>query len=267
MKLKNIHLYNYIILFTVNCEVKINNSHDKLHIPHNTIVILEKNIFFDIEIVKTGPGRPYEIYDLDNDSLSILRDILEPIVIVPPEAYTQKRTLKDKVFKIKPCDIAVEFFHRLKGRGCDNFSRRCKLSYLVSKCENIFKLAVSLNGSVTIRFSEKITQLLFSDLTKKWKISDIADELNISEISVRKKLEQESISFNQLLLDVRMNKAVKYILQGDHQIGMIASLTGYTSTSYFIKTFKDYYGITPKQFHVEIKTNHCWNKTKNHLIR
>ncbi|HHS9596861.1 TPA: helix-turn-helix transcriptional regulator [Raoultella planticola] len=120
-------------------------------------------------------------------------------------------------------------------------------------------MAVSIYSSAAVSFSEKITQLLFTDLSKKWKLSDIADEMHISEISVRKKLEQESMNFNQLLLDVRMNRAAKYIVRSDYQIGIIASLVGYSSTSYFIKTFKDYYGITPKQFHLGIKENHCWD--------
>ncbi|HFZ1748366.1 TPA: helix-turn-helix transcriptional regulator [Klebsiella oxytoca] len=122
------------------------------------------------------------------------------------------------------------------------------------------KFAISLYGSVAVSFSEKIATLIFSDLSRKWKLSDVADEMHISEISVRKKLEQESINFNQLLLDVRMNQAAKLIIRSNHQISMVANLVGYSSISYFIKTFKDYYGITPKKFELGIKQNLYCNK-------
>ncbi|SPW57556.1 putative fimbrial operon positive regulatory protein FanR [Escherichia coli] len=115
--------------------------------------------------------------------------------------------------------------------------------------------AISLFSSVAVTFSERVVTLLFSDLTRKWKLSDIAEEMHISEISVRKRLEQECLNFNQLILDVRMNQAAKFIIRSDHQIGMIASLVGYTSVSYFIKTFKEYYGVTPKKFEIGIKEN------------
>ena len=95
--------------------------------------------------------------------------------------------------------------------------------------------------------------MILKDISKKWKLSDIADELNMSEISVRKKLDIEESNFNQLLLDARMNKAIKYLIKNTHQINIISSLVGYSSISYFIKTFKEYYGITPKQFEIGIR--------------
>ncbi|HHT5345448.1 AraC-like DNA-binding protein [Raoultella planticola] len=259
MKLKNIHLYNYVMLFTKNCELYIQKTDEQVFIPHRTIVILEKNTFFDISLIRKGSGEAYEYFELDGDALSCLSNILETTIKVSPESYTRKRALNERIFKIKSCSITIEFFDRLKDGVIDDLSKACKLAYLISKCEELPKLAVSIYSSAAVSFSEKITQLLFTDLSKKWKLSDIADEMHISEISVRKKLEQESMNFNQLLLDVRMNRAAKYIVRSDYQIGMIASLVGYASTSYFIKTFKDYYGITPKQFHLGIKENHCWD--------
>ncbi|MCE9860034.1 helix-turn-helix transcriptional regulator, partial [Raoultella planticola] len=75
------------------------------------------------------------------------------------------------------------------------------------------------------------------------------------------KLDLENINFNQLVLDARMNRAIKLLLKSDKQIGVISSLVGYSSVSYFIKTFKDYYGITPKKFEIGLKENFLFNKT------
>ncbi|MSG11395.1 AraC family transcriptional regulator, partial [Escherichia coli] len=36
-------------------------------------------------------------------------------------------------------------------------------------------------------------------------------------------------------------------------INSIANEVGYTSTSYFIRNFKEFFGITPKQFSLKVK--------------
>lgn len=59
MKLKNIHLYNYVMLFTKNCELYIQKTDEQVFIPHRTIVILEKNTFFDISLIRKGSGEAY----------------------------------------------------------------------------------------------------------------------------------------------------------------------------------------------------------------
>ncbi|HCQ8367396.1 TPA: helix-turn-helix domain-containing protein [Klebsiella oxytoca] len=260
MKLKNIHLYDYIVIYAKSCDLHITRGDEKVLILKHSIAILEKNIAFDIEIIRNGEGELYECFELSSELLSSLRYVLEPVFKVSTEDYTNRRDFKKKIFKIEPCSVTVEFFKKLKNCEVSNISSTYKLAYIISKCENLSDFATSLYSSVAVSFSEKITTLLFSDLSRRWKLSDIADQMHISEISVRKKLEMESINFNQLLLDVRMNQAAKLIIRSDHQIGIIASLVGYSSTSYFIKTFKDYYGITPKQFNIGIKENHCWYK-------
>ena len=94
-----------------------------------------------------------------------------------------------------------------------------------------------------------------TDTSRKWKLSDFSEIFHISEISIRKRLELEKVNFNKLVLEVRMNCAAKLIIRSEQQISMIANSVGYASVSYFIKTFKEYYGITPKQFEIGIKEN------------
>ncbi|CAD6024054.1 helix-turn-helix domain-containing protein [Escherichia coli] len=77
--------------------------------------------------------------------------------------------------------------------------------------------------------------------------------LNISEIAIRKKLEAEEISFNQILIDTRMQKAVRFILDHNYHISKVSEQTGMSSVSYFIKIFSNYYGVTPKKFYLYYK--------------
>ncbi|SQQ14525.1 putative phosphatidate cytidylyltransferase [Escherichia coli] len=56
MKLKNIHLYNYVVIYTKNCEIYINKGNEQVYIPPRTVAIFEKNISFNIETIRKGDG-------------------------------------------------------------------------------------------------------------------------------------------------------------------------------------------------------------------
>ncbi|HHW3955436.1 helix-turn-helix domain-containing protein [Raoultella planticola] len=253
MRLKNIHLYNYVIVFTNCCDLYLKTTEEEIFIPHKTIAILEKNISFDVRLVRKGNGTLYQSLDLDEDMLASLRNVVEPFVHISPEELTYKRSFKDKIFKIDSSLASVNIIETLANKDNSKISRTYKLAYLVSKCEDITRFALSLYSTVAITLKERVSNLILKDISKKWKLSDVAEELNMSEISIRKKLDMEESNFNQLLLDARMNKAIKYLIKNTYQINIISNLVGYSSISYFIKTFKEYYGLTPKQFEIGIR--------------
>ncbi|HDV8554419.1 AraC family transcriptional regulator, partial [Escherichia coli] len=104
-----------------------------------------------------------------------------------------------------------------------------------------------------ITFTEKLKKIIEADLSRGWKLSDLRDILHMSEVSIRKKLERENNNFNALVLDIRMQHATKMITSTEKHINRISYDVGYTSTSYFIRNFKNYFGITPKQFSLKVK--------------
>ena len=54
--------------------------------------------------------------------------------------------------------------------------------------------------------------------------------------------------FREYVILLRMQKAKELLLSTDEPVAGVAEQTGYRSTSYFIKTFKGYYGVTPIQY-------------------
>ncbi|HFV8764036.1 TPA: helix-turn-helix domain-containing protein, partial [Escherichia coli] len=62
------------------------------------------------------------------------------------------------------------------------------------------------------------------------------------------KLELENVNFKKLLIDFKMKKAVFLLKTTNKSIETISSELGYVYTSYFIKVFRNYFGVTPKQF-------------------
>lgn len=110
------------------------------------------------------------------------------------------------------------------------------------------KIVHSVVVSSAFSFTDKVRNLLSSDLSRKWRLNFVADVFNVSEITVRKRLEVEGTSFNTLLLELRMNHAMNLLQENEKQIHQISALIGINNPSYFIRLFKDFYGITPKQY-------------------
>ncbi|EFK8697504.1 helix-turn-helix domain-containing protein [Escherichia coli] len=96
----------------------------------------------------------------------------------------------------------------------------------------------------------KIRCIIYSQPSRIWKMKDIGQYLYMSESSIKRKLYEENTSFSQILLDVRMQHARRLMIS-ELSINKLATRCGYSSTSYFISTFRQYFGITP----MEMKKN------------
>ncbi|EON2115347.1 AraC family invasion system transcriptional regulator VirF, partial [Shigella sonnei] len=65
----------------------------------------------------------------------------------------------------------------------------------------------SISIASSLSFSDQIRKIVEKNIEKRWRLSDISNNLNLSEIAVRKRLESEKLTFQQILLDIRMHHA------------------------------------------------------------
>ncbi|EFA9039138.1 helix-turn-helix transcriptional regulator, partial [Escherichia coli] len=119
--------------------------------------------------------------------------------------------------------------------------------------DNIETLIYSLSKSKNKTITERLKDIIESDLSKTWQISDFAKILHMSESLIRKRLKGENINYNTLIVDIRMNYAFNMLMATEKNINIISREVGYVSTSYFISKFRNYFGITPKQFSIKVK--------------
>ncbi|HBC6373729.1 TPA: helix-turn-helix transcriptional regulator [Escherichia coli] len=116
--------------------------------------------------------------------------------------------------------------------------------------QNTFKLILF---SAATTFCNKLIDLIEKNLSKRWTLRIVSEEFNLSEVAIRKKLESEGICFRELLLEIRMKKAISLLIEGELSVSQISTNIGYRNTSYFISYFKDFFGITPKQLQSVLK--------------
>ncbi|MBN9668592.1 AraC family transcriptional regulator, partial [Escherichia coli] len=214
-----------------------------------SICYIEKNVVIDVALYVLGNGIPYEIFYINSNILSSVNKVMAPLLLHPIKI----KHVRKKIFNYQINETDQKVFETLNQSNLPQHRKIYKISYLLSKFSEIESLAYSLSVSTDTTFTEKIKMIIESDLSKSWRLHDLAKILHISEIAIRKKLEKENNNFNKLIVDIRMQNAAKLITTTEKHINNIAYDVGYMSTSYFIKNFKSYFGITPKQFSLKIK--------------
>ncbi|MBR4554697.1 MAG: helix-turn-helix transcriptional regulator [Ruminococcus sp.] len=103
---------------------------------------------------------------------------------------------------------------------------------------------------------ENITEYIDARLDEGIRVADIAARCHMSYSGFALKFrEQYGMSCKEYIERMRLFKAEEYLLFTDHDLSYISQQTGFSDQSHFIRSFKKYRGITPKQFRSEKKHN------------
>jgi AraC-like DNA-binding protein len=76
----------------------------------------------------------------------------------------------------------------------------------------------------------------------------VADMLSTSERTLQAHLESERSSFRELLEKVRREIATYHLSRGDMQLTQLAMILGYSELSAFSRSFRRWYGVSPKHW-------------------
>ena len=81
------------------------------------------------------------------------------------------------------------------------------------------------------------------------KVESIADVFNLSRMQVYRKIKAlTGKSVVEFVRMVRVKQALKLMNTHQYTLSQIAYETGFNSSSYFTKVFKDEYGKTPSEY-------------------
>lgn len=79
-------------------------------------------------------------------------------------------------------------------------------------------------------------------------LEDVAGNFNMSPRSLQRRLQEESVTFQQLADSVRKSLAIHYLESGKHQIKEISAILGYNELSAFSRAFKRWTGKAPLEY-------------------
>jgi AraC-like DNA-binding protein len=97
-----------------------------------------------------------------------------------------------------------------------------------------------------LNFSEKVTRVITPLLNGSTPALDqVAEQLNMAPWTVRRKLVDEGVTFQQVLNNTRRDLAVSYVKDTAFSLGEIAYLLGFGSPTAFQRAFKRWMGVAP----------------------
>ena len=90
--------------------------------------------------------------------------------------------------------------------------------------------------------------------TEKITLAMLAQEFHLSEKYISWYFKEHfSISFMQYVSHLRLTKAIDLLLTTEHSVTEVALSCGYPSVNFFIRNFKEIYGLTPLQYRKQAK--------------
>ena len=101
---------------------------------------------------------------------------------------------------------------------------------------------------------QQVRQLLLRNPGRFPEVSLIAEQIGLSERSLRRHLSEENTSYTEILDEVRFSLARQYLSETRLPLQEIAELLGYSEAGNFTHAFKRWSGTSPRIFRDAVKT-------------
>ncbi|MEO7990295.1 MAG: helix-turn-helix domain-containing protein [Chryseolinea sp.] len=96
-------------------------------------------------------------------------------------------------------------------------------------------------------FIRQVTAAIEKNMAnEQFGVSELADEMNMSRSNLLRKVKKlTKLSVSQLISQVRLKRGMELLRTSLFNVSEISHQVGFSSTSYFIKCFREYYGYPP----------------------
>ncbi len=96
-------------------------------------------------------------------------------------------------------------------------------------------------------FLKKLTEIVEKNLSnEKFGVSELANEVAMSRSNLLRKIKKlTDLSVSQFIRQIRLQHAMEMLKQESSSVSEISYQVGFSSVSYFIKCFRDFYGFPP----------------------
>jgi len=213
------------------------------------------------------PGKYlFQVKGSNNDNLWNENPTEMEIIILPPFYRTWQAFL---IYFIVLCGIIyfIYRFRRLWQKIREKLKRTKHSSiidnnrlYELLSAQNISPTQLSPFDEQFLNNAIKIIHANMSDYT--FTIDILANHLSVSRSTLHRRMKKiTGFTPNDFILMVRLEKSIEYISEEKYTISEISAMVGFEAPSYFSKSFKKRYGISPINYKKETAktaTNKQW---------
>ena len=251
IRLNNCTTYCCTLIYNNHSIISFRKDDKELSLKNGEIAFIKKGVCFDVEVISNNiinkSEAPYYIIYLTPENISEMYSLMTSFFI-----EKQEEMATDDAFLIcSPEDedrLWIKRFFTTRENSVSDSKFIINIMSIIMEFEHSQSIIQHITLSKKENVTDKIIALLEAEPSRNWYFSEVCKRLYLSESTLRKKLELENVNFKKLLIDFKMKKAVFLLKTTNKSIETISSELGYVYTSYFIKVFRNYFGVTPKQF-------------------
>ncbi len=119
-------------------------------------------------------------------------------------------------------------------------------------CDRFLEFLESEKEQRNLKLVKRAIKYMEENIANDISLISVADAIGIGPTLFSKIFkEQMGIKFVDYCSNLKLEYAQKLLEQGNMDIDEISQTIGYSQTRYFIKKFKNQYGITPKQYQMK----------------
>ncbi|MBC7884506.1 MAG: helix-turn-helix transcriptional regulator [Saprospiraceae bacterium] len=232
----------------------VGDSSEEYH--HNDLVILGPYLYHkwygDEKLLQEK--KPYRVITIQFDFKQFTGGFL-----MKDSFYTVQNLLKESVRGIQFLDKTLEAASTImkemtENHGFDNTISFLKLLDLLShSTDRRYLSSLEISAQSTINNDTRIqianAYILQNYSNPNIKMSDVAEQVKMTVNTFSHFFQKQSFrSFSNFLIDLRLAKACKLILESDKTISEICYKSGFNNLANFNRLFKKYRGLTPVEF-------------------
>ena len=255
---------------------KLSNNFDQLF----TILIVEdnpevrgfiKNCLFDTyRIIEANNGKEaFDMIDQEEPDL-IICDVMMPVM--GGLEFTEKLKSDIRICHIPVILLTARSSHEQKIEGLETgadsyMPKPFNSKHLLVRVRKLIEIRQKIrkhyqtNMLLPINGEKVISQLDISFLKKchniieknilntEYGVEELSNEIGLSRVHVYRKVKHiTGLSVSEFIRNTKLNKAVVLLKESGKSIAEVAYETGFSSPSYFSKSFKDYFKASPSEF-------------------
>ena len=221
--------------------VLYNVIHELIQEYDNTIVFKNYSKQDELVLIK---GFDTEAYSLIVEEIYARCKLIIDLVrnIIRFELYigigSEFASIKEACRSYNQAVEAMQNIGMIQGNRIQVFERLMDRNFIVVK-----------KKSGTKKMLDEIVDYLNKQYGEEINLNSVADHFHVNPAYLSRIFKSETgQNFNEYLNQVRMDAAVKLLMQDNFKINDISERVGYGNVSYFLKRFKGYFGCTPSEF-------------------
>lgn len=244
--IKNVHVLRSTLLKLSYGKIVITNEFGYDFSKEGpAILFIGKNQEINVELQHVDSKLLFSVAEIDSHSMNAACDIF---MKNRSGHFIDSDNYKLNIMSAPIPPGGEDVFENLLIHDSNSNVKRFSLIFILSAFLDNMGAVELFHSSMRELWNEKVYSIITTDVSRRWKLKDIADTLYISTTTLKRKLAIENTSFSSIYLNARMNYAAKLLRVEGKNITQVSLLCGYDSQSYFASTFKKHFKLTPSEF-------------------